>query len=262
MHLVCPAIVAVIMFPVLWAVLASFRSPHDIFEPTPWPAAPTTSNYHTAVVDFPIVHLLVNTLLMAAGVTVGQIVLAVLAGYGLAAFRFRARRWVEGAVAASILIPQQSLIVATYLMTARLGWIDTYLGLTVPLIGASGFAVLLLRQQIGAIPPSLVEAALMDGARHREVLGRIVVPLIRPMIAAVAIVVFISNWNEYLWPLLVAADQSHATIQVGLQLFETQEGSQYGPMMAAATLATLPVLIVYLLNQRRVTAAVMRAGVR
>ncbi|MFB8006407.1 carbohydrate ABC transporter permease [Nocardia sp. NPDC056000] len=262
MHIVCPVLIVLTVFPMLWAVQASFRTPHDIFEPKPWAVSPTMANYHVATTDFPIVRLLTNTLLMAAAVTARQLVLAILAGYALVAFRFRAQRLVEGLIAISILIPQQSLIVSAYIMTARLGWVDTYIGLTLPLIAACGFAVLLLRRQVAAIPPSLFEAARMDGARNWEVLVRVVIPVVRPMIAAVTIVVFISNWNEYLWPLLITTEQTHSTIQVGLQLFQTQEGSQYGPMMAAATLATLPVLIVYLVNQRRVTAAVMRAGVR
>lgn len=261
-HMVCMLAVVFLMFPVLWAMLASFRTPGDLYDANPLISHPTLANYRIALNAFPLARLLINTILMAAGVTAGQVLIAILAGYGFVAFRFRGRQALFAAVTLAILVPQQCLIIPSYIFVARLGWTNSYLGLVVPLIGASAFAVMLLKQHIGALPGSLFEAAALDGAKHRETLWRVVVPAVRPAIAALAVLVFVTNWNEYLWPLLVASERDQTTIQVGLQLFQTQEGSQYGPMMAAATLATVPVLLAYLLNQRRVTDAFLRAGVR
>jgi len=250
------------IFPVAWAVLASFRRPGDLYDANPLIAHPTLDSYRIALNAFPLVRLLLNTILMAVGVTVGQVLLAILAGYGLIAFRFRGRRALFAVVTLAILVPQQCLIIPSYIFVARLGWMNSYLGLVVPLTGAAAFAVMLLKQHIEALPSSLFEAAALDGAKHRETLWRVVVPAVRPAIGALAVLVFVSNWNEYLWPLLVSSGREQTTIQVGLQLFQTQEGAQYGPMMAAATLATIPVLLAYLFNQRRVTDAFLRAGIR
>ena len=153
-------------------------------------------------------------------------------------------------------------MIPDYLIVARLGWVDSYLGLIVPQIASCAFGVMLLRQHTEAIPASLVESAKLDGASHWQILIRLVIPLLRPAISALAVLVFLSSWNEYLWPLLVASGAGDSTIQVGLELFQTQQGSEYGPMMAAATIATLPVLVIYLLNQRRVTDAFLHAGLR
>jgi ABC-type glycerol-3-phosphate transport system permease component len=256
------AVIAFIGFPVLWAVLASFKAPAELYSLTPLASHPTLANYQVALTQFPMVRLLVNTTVMAAGVTVGQLVVCLLAGYGFTSFRFRGKRLLYAATIGSILIPQACLVIPDYLIVSRLGWVDNYLGLIVPQIAGCAFGVMLVRQHMEAIPESLVESARLDGASHRQVLTRVLIPLLRPALSALAVLVFLSSWNEYLWPLLVASGSGNSTIGVGLALFQTQEGPEYGPMMAAATIATAPVLVVYLFNQRRVTDAFLRAGLR
>lgn len=261
-HAAAVLVVAFMVFPVLWALIASFKPPNELFTLAPVAEHPTLDNYRVALVDLPLAQLLLNTTVMAAAVTVIQVAASLLAGYAFAAFRFPGRQLLYLAVIATILVPQQVLMIPSYIMAARLGWLNTYLGLVVPLSATCGFGILLLRGHIEAVPRSLLEAARMDGAYHREILWRVVVPAVRPALSALAILVFISTWNEYLWPLLIAPAPEHSTVQVGLKLFQTQEGSAYGPMMAAATLSTVPVLVVYLFNQRRVTDAFLRAGIR
>src|SRR5262245_16000252 len=114
------------VFPVLWAVLASFRSPGDLYDANPWISQPTLANYRIALDAFPLVKLLINTILMAAGVTAGQVVLAILAGYGFVAFRFAGRGVLFALVTLAILVPQQCLIIPSYIVIARLGWINSY----------------------------------------------------------------------------------------------------------------------------------------
>lgn len=261
-HAVAVAVIVFIAFPVLWAISASFKSPGELYSLAPVATHPTLANYQVAITQFPLARLLLNTTVMAAGVTAGQVIVCVLAAYGFGAFRFRAKRALYAATVASILVPQVCLVIPDYLIAARLGWLGGYLGLIVPQIAGCAFGVMLLRQHVEAIPASLVESAKLDGASHRQILTRVMLPLLAPAVSALAVLVFVTSWNEYLWPLLVASGAGDSTIQVGLQLFQTQEGSEYGPMMAAATIATLPVLLVYLLNQRRVTDTFMHAGLR
>lgn len=261
-HTVAILVVAFMVFPVLWALVASFKPPNELFTLAPVADHPTLDNYRIALVNLPLVRMLFNTTLMAVAVTVIQVAVSLLAGYAFAAFRFRGRQALFLAVIATILVPQQVLMIPNYIMAAKLGWLNSYLGLVVPLSATCAFGILLLRGHIESIPRSLTEAARMDGANHREILVRIVLPAVRPALSALGILVFISTWNEYLWPLLIAPAPEHSTVQVGLESFQTQEGSSYGPMMAAATLSTVPVLILYLFNQRRVTDAFLRSGIR
>jgi ABC-type glycerol-3-phosphate transport system permease component len=153
-------------------------------------------------------------------------------------------------------------MIPQFLLVSHLGWRNTVAGLVVPQVATCSLAVLVLREHIRGIPPTLLGAATLDGASPGETLRHIVLPLLRPALAAVAIVVFVTTWNEYLWPALVAPGREQPTIQVGLQMFQNQEGPEYGPLLAGAMLATVPVTIVYLLASRRITDAFLQAGLR
>lgn len=261
-HAVLIAAVALLVFPVVWAMRTSFLDPRELYSLDLLPDSVTLQNYRTVIEDFPLARLLRNTVVMAAGVTVGQVLIAILGSFALVRFQVRGRPLILALLATALLIPPQALIVPQFLAVARLGWLGTDLGLIVPQLGGCALAVLLLRQHVAAIPPSLLEAARLDGARPRDVLVHIVIPVLRPAIGAVSVLVFITTWNEYLWPLLVAPDPEDTTVQLGLAAFRTQEGSQYGALLAAATMTTLPILAVYLVASRRITDAFLQAGLR
>ncbi|MEU0938096.1 carbohydrate ABC transporter permease [Embleya sp. NPDC005971] len=261
-HAVLLAVAGAMLFPVLWALITSFKPANDIYgtDPVPWPAS--LEHYRSALDDFPIVRLLVNTFVMAAGVTLAQLTVGVLAGYALVRFHVPLRGWMMGALAVALVVPTQSLIVPHFLMLAELGWRDSYPGLVLPQLSGCALAVLLLHEHVKAIPAGLLGAAALEGATPWETLRFVVLPLLRPALGAVAVLVFISTWNEYLWPLLAAPSREHTTIQVGLQLFQNQEGPNPGPLLAAAMLATLPVVAVYLFASRRVADAFLHSGLR
>ncbi|MHA6616438.1 carbohydrate ABC transporter permease [Pseudonocardia sp. DLS-67] len=261
-HAVLALTVLAMTFPLLWALLGSFKPANRIYSGAPlfWP--PSLDNYRVALVDFPITGLLLNTLVMAAGVTAMQLAVAVLAGYALVRFRVRFTGLVVAALTGALVIPAQSLMIPHFLMIAELGWRNTFPGLIVPQLSGCALAVLLLRQHIRAIPPSLLSAAALDGATPWEALRFVVLPLLRPALGAVAILVFISTWNEYLWPLLAAPAADRTTIQVGLQLFQNTEGANPGPLLAAAVLSTAPIAAIYLVMSRRIVDAFLQSGLR
>jgi multiple sugar transport system permease protein len=250
------------LFPLLWAASSSFKPGTDVFSSSPLPIPASLSNYRDALGQFPIGRLLLNTAITAVGVTVLQLAVGVLAAWSFVRFAHRGQRLVLGLVSVAIVVPPQSLMIPQFLMISHLGLRDSYVGLIVPQLSACALAVLLLREHIRALPPTLVAAATLDGATTWETLRHIVLPLLRPAISAVGIVVFISVWNEFLWPELAAPSRDHTTIQIGLQMFATQEGPEYGPLLAAAMLATLPVAAAYLLASRRVTDAFLQSGLR
>jgi ABC-type glycerol-3-phosphate transport system permease component len=261
-HVALSVVTLVMIFPVLWSVLTSFKPANEIYTLTPLSAHPTLDHYIHAFTDWPVGRLIGNTFVMAAGVAIGQLVLAILGAFALAYFAPKTRGLILTLLTISLAIPPQALIIPQFLLTAELGWLNSDLGLIVPQLGSSALAVLLLLQHVDSLPPSLLNAARLDGARPWEVLWHIVLPALRPAIAAVTILVFITTWNEYLWPLLVAPRQIDTTVQIGLRQFETAEGTNFGGLLAAATLTSLPILVVYLIASRRITDAFLQSGIK
>jgi ABC-type glycerol-3-phosphate transport system permease component len=259
-HAVLLAVVAGVLFPVVWAVLTSLRPANAIF--SLGVSAVSLDNYSDALTRFPIARLLVNSFVTGAGVALAQLLVAVPAAYALVRLRVPGGRWVFALVGVSLLVPAQALVIPQFLVVVELGWRNTLAGLIVPQLAQVGLAVLLVREHMRALPPNLFAAAALDGARPFEVLRYVALPQLRPAMGAVAILVFVGTWNEYLWPALAAPNRDRTTIQVGLALFGNQEGGNYGPLLAAAALASVPVLVVYLFFARRVTGAFLRAGMR
>jgi ABC-type glycerol-3-phosphate transport system permease component len=259
-HVPLLLIALAIAFPVLWAVVTSAKPTAVLYDLNPLAAAPTLDHYRGALDALPVVRLVLNTAVMSLAVALGQLTVATLAAYGLTRYRFRSKGLAFGLLIGTALVPQQALVVPHYLMVSRLGLLDSYTGLVLPQLASSALAVFLLRQQLAAFPAALIESAQLAGATDRLILWRIVVPNLRPVLVAVGIVVFIQTWNEYLWPLLATSGTERATVQVGLRIFETEQGTAWGPLMAAATLVAAPLVVAYAFAQRRVTDAFLRSG--
>jgi ABC-type glycerol-3-phosphate transport system permease component len=261
-HLGLSIVVLAMLAPIGIAVLASFKPANQLYATNPLPTRPTLSNYRSALGQFPIVRLLVNTFVTSAGVMLLQLLLATLGAYALVRFHTRIGRAILLASTVSVLVPTQALIIPQFVMISHVDLINTFTGLVVPQLCGIGVALLLMRQHVMAIPESLTQAALLDGANSWQALWHVVLPLLRPALGAVGILVFVTTWNEYLWPLLAAPAMSHTTIQLGLALFSNTEGANPGPLLAAATVATLPILVVYLVSARNITDSFMRSGIR
>jgi ABC-type glycerol-3-phosphate transport system permease component len=260
-HLGLAASAALLLAPTALAMLGSFKSAGDLYDANPLPLTPTLGSYRVAIGDFPVVRLLADTVVVAAGVMIAQLVVATLAAYALVRLSTRAGRLLLSAGTVAVLVPAQALIIPQFLMITHLGWQNTFAGLIVPQLSGCAVPLLLLRQQVRAIPPSLTEAAALDGANSWQTLWHVVLPVLRPALASVAILIFVSTWNEYLWPLIAAPGGSPGTIQTGLALFLNTEGASPGPLLAAATLATLPVLVVYACAARHIANAFMHSGI-
>ncbi|WP_165367980.1 carbohydrate ABC transporter permease [Phytoactinopolyspora endophytica] len=260
-HVPLLLIALAIAFPVLWAVATSFKPTQVLYDLDPFAAAPTLEHYRSATAALPVGRTVLNTVVVSAAVAIGQLVLATLAAFGLTLYRFRGRPVVFAVLVGTALVPQPALIVPHYLMVSRLGLLDSYAGLVLPQLASLALAVFLLRQHMAAFPRELIESARVAGASDRMILLRIIVPNLRPILTAVGIVVFIQTWNEYLWPLLATSGMDRATVQVGLRVFQTEQGQAWGPLMAAATLVAAPLLVGYVLMQRRVTDAFLHSGI-
>lgn len=205
--------------------------------------------------------MLFNTTIVAAATALLQVATGMLAAYALVRWRMRLSSVVHGLIALSWLVPFQVTMIPNYVLASRLGLLDTLAGLVVP-NAAHAFAILLLYHAMQAFPTEVLEAARMDGARSFRMLWQIVAPNMGAPIASLSIIAFISAWNEYFWPLLLSRKPENSVVQIGLQMFMTQEGNLWGPLMAAAALASLPILLIYLVLQRHVIESFMKSGIR
>lgn len=249
------------VFPVLWMVQTSFRPEGEIFSTRLLPQAPTLENYRAVLDSMPMLRILWNTFLMAATTTIAQLATGLLAAWALVRWQFPGGRLAQSLITLSWLVPFQVVMIPNYVLASRLGLLDSLAGLVLP-NAAAAFAILVLYNSMRGFPREVIEAARMDGAGNLRILLQVVAPNLRAALASLGILAFISAWNDYFWPLLLIRRVENSVVQIGLQFFMTQEGNDWGPLMAATTLASLPILLLYLLLHRQVIDSFMRSGIR
>lgn len=260
-HLVLILLALFSLFPIYWMFVTAVRPANEVLTGGVFPMGATLENFAYVWGRTPMGKMLANTFVMAAANTAGQLFTSILAAYAFSRWRFPGDRVLFLVFIGTWLIPFQVTMIPNYVLVARLGWLNTLAGLVVPQLAAA-FAVVLLREYMKGFPVAVLDAARIDGASSWRTLWQIVVPNLRAPLAALGILLFISHWNEYFWPLLVTNKPENTVVQVGLQFFLTQEGNQWGPLMAAASLASLPIFAIYIALQRQVIDAFVRSGIR
>ncbi len=245
--------------PLIWMLLAIFRAPAALFSGS-LPLPPHVANIAHAIAALPWGELMLHTVAIAAGVSLAQLLTGLLAAYGLTCWRFPGRRLLLLLILGSWLVPFQVTVLPNYVLLSRLGLLNSVAGVIVPQVSAA-FAVLLLRQHLADFPAELLEAARVDGLSSWSILWRVVVPNLGPALAALEVLLFIGAWNEYLWPLVVY-NQPDSVLQVGIRDLLNVDNADYGALLAAAGIATLPLLVLYFILQRRVVDAFVRSGLR
>ncbi|MCL3861507.1 carbohydrate ABC transporter permease [Actinotalea sp. K2] len=249
--------------PLLWMVLASLKRPAELYRlPLQWlPEAVDLTSYQNAAQTIPIGQLFLNSVgltVVGAGL---KVILGLCCAYALVFLDVPFRRTVFLVVIAALMIPPQITIIPNYSFVASLGWLNTYQGILVPGL-ASAFGTFLFRQHFLTLPASVLEAAELDGAGHWRRLWRFVVPMSLPTVAAVGLVAVVNEWNDYLWPFLVVDDPQKMTLPVGLTLLQNIDGmNDWGMLLAATVLVTLPILLVFLVLQRRLVAGLTTGAV-
>ncbi|WP_411112493.1 carbohydrate ABC transporter permease [Streptomyces sp. 029-5] len=208
----------------------------------------------------PVPHALWNSAVIAVLTTTGTLLLASLAGYGLARIAYPYANHVFYAFLVTLMIPSAVTFVPSFVLVSSLGWISTLRGLIIPTL-FSAFAVFLFRQYFLGFPRELEDAARVDGLGHWRTYWRIVVPNTRPVFAAVGAIVFIGSWNSFLWPLVIGQDRDAWTVQVVLATFTTAQTINLHELFIAAAVSILPLLVVFLLLQRHIVAGAERSGI-
>lgn len=211
--------------------------------------------------EFPIVRWFANSLLVSGAVSLLVVTVDALAAYGLARLNLPGKRWVLGAIVATLMVPGQILLTPVYLLLGRLGWLDTYLALIVP-AGAGAFGVFMLHQFFLAIPKEIEEAAMIDGCSRLRIFTQIVLPLSRPALATLGILTFVASWNDFLGPLVFLDSAEKYTLPVGVAMFQSSYYTEYGLTLAASVVCTLPVLVVFLLFQRHIIQGIAMSGLK
>ncbi len=258
------------LLPAVWMVVTSLKPTERIVrlppEWIPWPA--TVAHYREVLISTSrtarIGRAFLNSAVVSAGTVALVVVASAMAAYPLARMRFPGRQLVFGALVGSLMIPNAVVLVPQYVLTQRLGWLSTYQGLIVP-EAATSFAlgVFLLRQFFLTIPAELEDAARIDGAGAWQIFARILLPLSQPVLGALAIFAFRSAWNDFLWPLIAVNKPEMFPLPVALALLRGAYSSEsYGPIMAGATLSALPLLLVFLVANRRIVEGVRVSGLK
>ena len=250
------------LLPFAWAIVTSLKSETDAgTTPVSWfaPNGYTFAAYAKLFSEGNLLTWTANSLFTTAIITIVTVVTSALAGYAFSRIDFGGRRGVFALVIASIVIPPQVLIIPLFYEMLAFGMVDTYWGIILPQVIAPPM-VFILKKFFDQIPIELEEAARVDGASRLRIFVSIVVPLSRPILAAVSIFVFIAAWNNFLWPFIVTNDSLLMTLPVGLQTVKSAFGVQYAENMAMAILAALPLIIVFLIFQRQIIKGIATTG--
>ncbi len=254
---------AVSLFPLLWMVSVSLMpAGASSVLPTPvWPRGFTFANYQQLFGSIGMGRYVFNSLMLALISTAISVTFNVTAGYAFAKLRFRGRDQIFKTLLGALVIPGQVAMLPLFLMLKPLGLINSYGGAVVPMM-ASVFGIFLVRQFARGIPDDLLEAARIDGAGEFRIFLTIVVPLLAPVLATLAIFSFLGSWNDFMWPLIVLTDDSLHTLPVALAGLAREHVQDNELMMAGSVVTVLPVLVVFLVLQKQYMAGLMAGGVK
>lgn len=254
----------VVLLPLLIVLFTAFKPTAEVnaYPPTLLPDAWTMANFERIFTDLPFARLIGNSFLFAGGVTLFAVAFDALAAYALARIDFRGRQVLLIAIIATLMIPFQATLIPVYQIVTDLGWVNTFAGLIVPR-AADAFGIFFLRQFFIGLPRDLDNAARIDGASELRVFWQIVLPNARPAILTLAIYIFVNNWNDLLWPLVFTTQQEMGTITSGLTQLTGPGGIvPYGVMMAGALVAVVPLVLAFMLVQRKFIESIATTGLK
>jgi ABC-type glycerol-3-phosphate transport system permease component len=250
--------------PFIWMVGTSFSRSANIAMPRIprlWPADPSLFNYQVAVTNLPIIRFYINSFIVTTATTSGYLFFSSLTGYAFAKGRFPGKTFFFLALLTTLMIPFEVRMIPLYFLMRTLHLNDTLAALILPFL-AGGFGTFLMRQYISTIPNDLVDAARVDGANEFVIYWRIVLPLCGPALAAVAVLAALWRWNDLLWPLLVISDRQWYTVTLGLAIAGRSQGTFTGVALANASLAILPIIVLYLVLQRYIIRGITLTGLK
>jgi multiple sugar transport system permease protein len=253
-----------VLLPFFWMISLSFKPADEIFAPEIdfFPSRLEWQNYAKALSSVPLLRFLINGFIVCGAILFFQILFAVPCAYALAHRSFFARKAIFGLVIAGLLVPYHVTAIPLFLGLAKLDLLNTYSALIIPFV-ASVFGIFLFRQFFASLPADIIDAARIDGLSESAIVWRIAFPLAWPAVSAFAVFSVVAHWNDLFWPLIVVSDPDLATPPRGILYFRDEEaGSDFGPLMAAATMVTAPLVLGFLFAQRKFIQGITSSGLK
>jgi multiple sugar transport system permease protein len=263
-YVICTLVGIAYIFPLYWMITTALKTDVEIFQipPALIPADPQWPNFQASTTYIPFWLYMRNTFVIAGTTIVGTVVSCSLVAYGFARVRWPGRNLVFVIYLSTIMLPAQVTMIPLYIVFRKLGWVGTFLPLVVPAFFANALYVFLLRQFLMTIPNELSDAARIDGATELGIFWRIIVPLLKPALATVALFTFVGVYRDFLGPLIYLTEQEQWTISLGLKMFQNMYGAQWQLMMAASALTMVPTVILFFLTQRTFIEGIALTGIK
>jgi len=254
------------ILPFIWMVLSSFKDNSEIFSypPAILPKAFDLDNFFNLFRMWPFGSWYINSILVAMLDTITVLFFSTLAGFGFAKYEFKGRNIMFGILIASTMIPFQLVLIPLFIEVSRMKMINTYAGLVVPFM-APAFGIFLMKQFMSSIPNELLDSARIDGCSEFGIYLNIIVPLIRPAMGTLAIITFLGSWNSFIWPLVILRSDAMMTLPIGLaRLTENVPGKSrdFGVIMAAASLVSVPIILVFMAMQRQFISGILSGAIK
>jgi ABC-type glycerol-3-phosphate transport system permease component len=260
-HLVLAALALTMLLPFLWMLLASFKPLEEVEQLNPLPSVWRPSNYAQVFEQIPFARYYFNSLFVAAWVTLLQCLTSAMAAYAFARLRWPGRDLVFRLYLGTLMIPGVVTMIPNYALMVEMGLLDSYLGLIVP-ASFSAFGTFLMRQFMLTIPPSLDEAAAIDGASHWRIFWDVIMPLARPGLITLAIFTFLGNYGSFFWPLVLIKSEHLRTLPIGMLYFDTVYGRQTNLIMAASVMNIIPLVILFVVSQKYLVRGIQLGAVK
>lgn len=250
---------AVTVFPLVWMVSGAFKDETEVYSVGLIPSAPTLENFRYVFTQVPFLRYMFNSLFVAGTVTVLSLWFHSMAAFALARLRFPGRETIFLLIFSTLLVSLPVILIPTFVVVRTLGLVDSYAGLIIPAI-FNAFGIFLLRQFYISLPGELEEAARVDGASYWRIYWSVILPLSRPILSALAVFFFLTNWNSFVWPLTITSNPDLRVVQLGIATFQQQYASDWNYVLAAATVAAMPTLLVFFFFQRQIVESIKSSG--
>jgi multiple sugar transport system permease protein len=262
-YIVLSALSVVMLFPFIWMLMSSLKDATQIFQLKLFPSKPTLDNYAHILLssDSKFPQWFLNSAIVAVCTTVSVLFFDSLLGYTLSKFNFPGKKLIFFLIVSTLMIPTEMLVIPWYAMARAMKWVNSYWGIMFPGM-ISAFGVFLMRQFMSTIPDDLIDAARVDGQGELRIFLTVVLPLVSPALATLAIFNFIGNWNAFLWPLIAASRPRMFTLPVGLANFSGEAGSDWHYIMTGATVAMAPLIVVFLVFQKQIVKGIAMTGLK
>ena len=254
-------VVIFVLFPIIYAFVMSVKPSHELYDKTFFTAHPTLDNYKDVFKIAPIEGYIINSLIVAVIITVFQMVTAILSAFALHFLNFKKKGLLFAIIMATTMIPGETTIISNFLMISGWGFTDSFFGLVAPYL-TSAMGIFLFRQAFKSFPMEIYEASKIDGASDLGFIFRILIPLSKPTIGALAVQSFLGAWNMYMWPLLITGSDRYRTVQIGISMLNSADSQSMLLMIAGVVVCMIPSIIIFMFAQKNMVKGLTTGAVK